>query len=433
MKNNNKNIMTNNNNMKSSSPKAVKGVKADIKATKNETKSRLKTKQTKPKSKSKQVKSKSKSNTKHQLKHNITTTNTNEDVTTIITSAILSSSSSSSLLPSEAISRSKIVPSPSSTIASHEKKSTAISTPTKKRKPQQHLQQLQQIKVVVDDSNPVSAVSVVAPSPPPQIQQSQSQSQPPSKKQKQQSKRKQRNAGPNPSNSWLPNVPSRGTLSMDARERLYLLDAGIYKQNTNKIPKTGTAAVTSSKKGKGVVDWNDTNTVEMKFGRLLGSPDQKIRHSTIRKLEMYLKARCCHVDTTNNTNSSSNNNAYSKNNSNSNSNIELKSPGISELDLLKLWKGMYATIYLCDRAPVQEHISTMLSKLIWCLVGTKEEDAYVGQLYLDFDKDECLGGVGGDDSGVGGSDLINLDITCYLNGCHGDCSEFYYHQYKYHL
>jgi len=61
---------------------------------------------------------------------------------------------------------------------------------------------------------------------------------------------------------------------------------------------------------------------------------------------------------------------------------------------------MYATIYLCDRAPVQEHISTMLSKLIWCLVGTKEEDAYVGQLYLDFDKDECLGGVGGDDSGV---------------------------------
>ena len=39
--------------------------------------------------------------------------------------------------------------------------------------------------------------------------------------------------------------------------------------------------------------------------------------------------------------------------------------------------------------------------------------------------DSGVGGVGSDDSGVGESDLIILDITCYLNGYHGYCSEMF--------
>lgn len=62
--------------------------------------------------------------------------------------------------------------------------------------------------------------------------------------------------------------------------------------------------------------------------------------------------------------------------------------GISELDLLKLWKGLWYTLYMCDKVPVQDRLSELLAETMWCLGGSEEDDEYAGQVYLQMEGDD---------------------------------------------
>ena len=117
---------------------------------------------------------------------------------------------------------------------------------------------------------------------------------------KKMTKRQRRMQGPNPANTWQqqPNIKSS-----EARAKAYLLDAGLYQGSKS-----------SSKKltAEDLLDPNlDLNSPEVKFGRMLGGTDQRARHKAVAKLRSYLKARC---------------------------DIRNVEGGISELDMMKLWK-----------------------------------------------------------------------------------------------
>ena len=155
-------------------------------------------------------------------------------------------------------------------------------------------------------------------------------------------KRQQRQKGPNPSNTWQQQPKIK---SMEARERAKLRSAGFtksreVKQNLNP-------------------DADFINSPEYKFGRLLASPVARTRHATILKLTEYLKAR---------------------------TDPNKENGGLSVLDLMKLWKGMWHTLYLCDGAPVQEEVSKLLAELIWSVGGNQEEDEYAGRFYLEMEE-----------------------------------------------
>jgi hypothetical protein len=93
---------------------------------------------------------------------------------------------------------------------------------------------------------------------------------------------------------------------------------------------------------------------EMRFGRLLGSTDQRKRHLAVAQLKAYLTSRC-----------------------------SMDRAGLSELDLMKLWKGLWYTLYMADKTPVQDELSKHLAELLWCVAGTEEEDEYAAAAYLE--------------------------------------------------
>jgi hypothetical protein len=169
-------------------------------------------------------------------------------------------------------------------------------------------------------------------------------------------KRQKHKQGPNPSNAW-PQQPK--IKSMDARDKAYIRMAGLSAKSTS-------ASSSKSSTKKSPLNPNDDiiNSPEYKFGRLLASPVARTRHATILKLQEYLKAR-----------------------------TDLTKGGLSVLDLMKLWKGLWHTLYLCDGVAVQEEVSKVLSGLIWSVGGTQEEDEYAGRFYLDLDEN----GIDGDD------------------------------------
>lgn len=143
----------------------------------------------------------------------------------------------------------------------------------------------------------------------------------------------------NEKNKW-PQHPK--IQSMDQRAKAYIRVAGF-----------GSSTV----KAKESIDPKlDLMSPEVKFGRLLGGTDQRKRHAAVNKLKEYLRARC---------------------------DIDNENGGISELDLLKLWKGLWYTLYMADKVPVQDELSKRLAELLWCVAGTEEEDEYAGQAYLD--------------------------------------------------
>lgn len=109
---------------------------------------------------------------------------------------------------------------------------------------------------------------------------------------KKSSTKRQRRKEANPSNTW-PQQPR--IQSPAARAKAYLRVAGFA----------------SSKATTHIDPAIDLNSPEVRFGRLLGGTDQRKRHEAVAKLQGYLKARC------------------------DINNIE---GGISELDLMKLWK-----------------------------------------------------------------------------------------------
>mmetsp|Transcript_3881 Transcript_3881/g.6090 ORF Transcript_3881/g.6090 Transcript_3881/m.6090 type:complete len:675 (+) Transcript_3881:99-2123(+) len=150
-------------------------------------------------------------------------------------------------------------------------------------------------------------------------------------------KRARRKLGANPSQLW-PQMPKIATPA--ARAKAYLRVAGL----------------STSLKGSAIDPELDLNAPEIKFGRLLASPEERVRHTAVRRLNQYLTERCV---------------------------IDDESVGLSELDLLKLWKGLWYTLYMADRVPVQDELAKKLAELLWCVAGNEEEDEYAGKAYLD--------------------------------------------------
>jgi len=54
---------------------------------------------------------------------------------------------------------------------------------------------------------------------------------------------------------------------------------------------------------------------------------------------------------------------------------------------MRLWRGLWYTLYLADRAPVQEEVSRRIAGLVWCVCGTPEDDAVADSMYLNMDAD----------------------------------------------
>ena len=151
--------------------------------------------------------------------------------------------------------------------------------------------------------------------------------------------KRQRRKHVNPSNTW----PQQPKIQCPAsRAKANLRVAGLAGNNNTLSTTTLDPTL-------------DLNSPEVRFGRYLGAPEQRKRHAAVTQLQSYLKQRC---DIHN-------------------------SSGISEMDLLKLWKGLWHTLYLADKVPVQEELSKRLAKLVWCVAGTEEEDEYAAQMYLD--------------------------------------------------
>jgi hypothetical protein len=163
----------------------------------------------------------------------------------------------------------------------------------------------------------------------------------PSKKEKKELSKRQRRKQPNDKQLW-PQHPK--IQSMEARGKAYIRVAGLGTSKKETVdPKL------------------DLLSPEVKFGRLLGGTDQRKRHAAVNKLKAYLKARC---------------------------DINNEDGGISEMDLMKLWKGLWFTLYMADKVPVQDELSKRLAELLWCVAGTEEEDEYAGQAYMDMCGDE---------------------------------------------
>ena len=74
------------------------------------------------------------------------------------------------------------------------------------------------------------------------------------------------------------------------------------------------------------------------------------------------------------------------------------------LDLLKLWKGLWHTLYMADQVAVQHALSKHLSRVLWCVVGTEEEDNYAAQVYLDMTENALE-----DDEEGDGDEMMDYD------------------------
>lgn len=158
-------------------------------------------------------------------------------------------------------------------------------------------------------------------------------------------------------NKWLIQHPK--IQSMERREQIYIKDAGLNE--------------TKAEKRQAPIDPKlDLMSPEVKFGRILAGTDQRKRHAAVKKLKAYLKARCDISEVIDGDGSGG----------------EASSGGISELDLLKLWKALWFTLYMADKRPVQDELSKHICKLLWCVVGTEEEDECAGRAYLEMTEAE---------------------------------------------
>jgi Nucleolar protein,Nop52 len=165
----------------------------------------------------------------------------------------------------------------------------------------------------------------------------------------------------NTKNTWVqhPNI-----INPQQRARAYLRTAGLV-----------TAPTTTPALNDDSPSVPPHEEPERQFMRLLGSPDQRVRHLAVTKLSAYLRARSA-----------------------------TSSTGLSELDLLKLWKALWYALYLCDKVPVQEELAKHMAQLLWCFVGTKEQDEYACQAYLDYCASDQVGGDDDAEDGSHGSD-----------------------------
>lgn len=173
--------------------------------------------------------------------------------------------------------------------------------------------------------------------------------------QKQQQTKRQRRAAKNDKHAW-PQHPK--IQNPTQRETAYVRAAGLLLQpqqlqSQSQPPNNGESVASSS------LEQNN-------FARQLGSADARTRHKTVLQLRQYLKARC------------SNDIISNDNNSNT---------GISELELLKLWKCLWYTLYMADRVPVQAELCQHMASLIWSVAGSAEQDEYAAAAYMELDRD----------------------------------------------
>eukprot|EP00804_Cyclotella_cryptica_P024675 CCRYP_001677-RA/>CCRYP_001677-RA protein AED:0.08 eAED:0.08 QI:83/1/1/1/1/1/3/137/760 len=169
------------------------------------------------------------------------------------------------------------------------------------------------------------------------------------------SKRQRRLQGPNPSNTWQQQPRIK---SASARARAYISYAGLADDKQTSDAKNASSKKTQ-RASKTIDPTLDLHSPEVKFGRMLGGTDQRSRHQAVQMLRDYLRARA-DIGT---------------------------GSGISELDLMKLWKRLWYTLYMADKVPVQDKLSQILAELMWCLSGSEEDDEYAGQLYLQMDEE----------------------------------------------
>ena len=131
------------------------------------------------------------------------------------------------------------------------------------------------------------------------------------------SKRQRRAQGSNPSTTWQQQPRIKSAAS---RARAYINyaslndDDGDDTNNDGKTTKKGKKKNKKDVKKKKVEDMLDPqldlNSPEVKFGRMLGGTEQRVRHKAVKMLRHYLRQRA-DIAT---------------------------GAGISELDLMKLWK-----------------------------------------------------------------------------------------------
>ncbi|KAL7479773.1 hypothetical protein ACHAW6_005502 [Cyclotella cf. meneghiniana] len=176
-----------------------------------------------------------------------------------------------------------------------------------------------------------------------------------------------------------------------ARARAYISFAGLADDKQTSDGKNATSKKTQ-RSSKSLDPALDLHSPEVKFGRMLGGTDQRSHHQAVKMLRDYLRARA---------------------------DIATGS-GISELDLMNLWKvssqvvdvwnvvhifissythvivifcfvhvnpGTVVYTYMADKVPVQDKLSQVLAELMWCLAGTEEDDEYAGKLYLPMDEE----------------------------------------------
>ena len=189
--------------------------------------------------------------------------------------------------------------------------------------------------------------------------------------------KRQRRQQPNDQQHLWPQHPN--IRNPQARARAYLRTSGLVV-----VPQKNKTSDKDKDKDNELDPQLDLS--QIKFGRLLGGTDARVRHRAVLQLQAYLKARCCAVI--------SNDDDDDDNNNNNNM-------GLSELDLLQLWKALWYTLYMCDRVPVQQELCAVLARLIWCVAGTEEEDEYAAQAYM-----ELLSGEEGRDDGDNNDDIV---------------------------
>lgn len=189
-------------------------------------------------------------------------------------------------------------------------------------------------------------------------------SKPPKKQKEVATTKRQKRAEINEKHAW-PQHPK--IQNAQQREKAYVRAAGLLvpppKQQQQQQQEKG---VDDNNNDDAASSSSSSFTLEQNnFARQLGSADARTRHRTVLQLQAYLKAR-----------------------SDVSSSSPSSSAGLSELDLLKLHKCLWYTLYLADRVPVQAELSRHVARLIWSVAGTLEEDEYAAAAYLQLEQEQ---------------------------------------------
>ncbi|CAB9512694.1 RNA processing protein 1 homolog B [Seminavis robusta] len=173
--------------------------------------------------------------------------------------------------------------------------------------------------------------------------------------------RKQKRQKLNEKNKW-PQQPK--VINPEARAKAYLRVAGIEAVKEDHDP---TEQQPEEEMIEEKMKNEDQDAEWRRFGRFLGASEARTRHKAVKRLSQYLRAK-------------------------SGFGLEDASDvvGLSELDLLKLWKGLWFTLYMADKVPVQDELAKHIAKLMWCLAGPVEEDIMAGQAYLDMEMEQQM-------------------------------------------